>query len=83
MARTKRSHEPRASRPTQPAGYWDSRPLPWQWARQRLVDARNYWIATVSSENRAHTRPVWGVWLDDDRLYFVRVSARTSSRTPN
>ena len=62
--------EPRASRPTSPAGYWRSRPLPWAWARQRLVDARNYWVASVTPEEVPHSRPVWGVWLDDERLYF-------------
>jgi uncharacterized pyridoxamine 5'-phosphate oxidase family protein len=66
----KKQHEPRAVRPTGPPGYWRSRPIPWQWARQRLVDARNYWIATVSPDGVPHARPVWGVWLDDDRLYF-------------
>lgn len=75
----RRTREPRASRPTHPAGYWTARPLPFQWARQRLIDARSYWVATVTDDGRrritrAHTRPVWGVWLDDassaGRLYF-------------
>ncbi|MCO1578707.1 pyridoxamine 5'-phosphate oxidase family protein [Crossiella sp. SN42] len=37
--------------------------LDWDWARYRLEDARNYWIATSSAARRPHTRPVWGVWL--------------------
>ncbi|HEX3779325.1 MAG TPA: pyridoxamine 5'-phosphate oxidase family protein [Pseudonocardiaceae bacterium] len=36
-------------------------PLPWEWARQRLVAARNYWVATVGAHG-PHVRPVWGVW---------------------
>ena len=39
--------------------------LPWRWAEQRLIEARNYWIATVRPDGRPHTRPVWGVWLGD------------------
>ncbi|GLZ33525.1 hypothetical protein Lesp02_57130 [Lentzea sp. NBRC 105346] len=36
--------------------------LPWEWARSRLIAARDYWIASVSASGRPHTRPVWGVW---------------------
>jgi len=39
--------------------------LPWSWARDRLVRARDYWIATTRPDGSPHTRPVWGVWLDD------------------
>jgi len=40
-------------------------PLPWSWARERLVAERNYWVSTVTSIGRPHARPVWGVFLDD------------------
>ncbi|UQT57067.1 pyridoxamine 5'-phosphate oxidase family protein [Streptomyces durmitorensis] len=39
--------------------------LPWAWAAQRLTAARTYWIATTRPDGRPHTRPVWGVWLED------------------
>ncbi|UJW30954.1 pyridoxamine 5'-phosphate oxidase family protein [Saccharothrix sp. AJ9571] len=39
--------------------------LPWEWAHQRLVEARDYWIATTRPDGRPHCRPVWGVWLAD------------------
>jgi len=39
--------------------------LPWEWAEQRLQEARNYWIATTRPDGSPHTRPVWGVWLAD------------------
>ena len=39
--------------------------LPWSWAEQRLIDARNYWIVTTRPSSRPHARPVWGVWLDN------------------
>lgn len=47
----------------------DGELLPWSWAEQRLTDARTYWIATTRPDGRPHTRPVWGVWLDD-HLWF-------------
>lgn len=43
--------------------------LPWEWAVERLVAARNYWIATSGPDGRPHCVPVWGVWFDD-RFYF-------------
>jgi hypothetical protein len=43
--------------------------LPWTWAVDRLTAARNYWIATTRPSGRPHTRPVWGVWLED-AFYF-------------
>ena len=43
--------------------------LPWVWAVDRLTNARNYWIATTRLDDRPHSRPVWGVWLDG-AFYF-------------
>lgn len=43
--------------------------LTWEWARARLEASRNYWVATVRADGRAHAMPVWGVWLDDE-LWF-------------
>lgn len=43
--------------------------LPWSWAECRLLEARNYWIATTRPDGRPHTRPVWGVW-EDGAFYF-------------
>lgn len=40
----------------------DWSPLPWDWARRRLVPARNYWVVTVSGAGAPHAMPVWGVW---------------------
>lgn len=44
--------------------------LPWSWATERLVAARNYWIATTRANGRPHCRPVWGVWFEGVGLYF-------------
>jgi nitroimidazol reductase NimA-like FMN-containing flavoprotein (pyridoxamine 5'-phosphate oxidase superfamily) len=43
--------------------------LTWEFVTERLAKARNYWIATLSPNNRPHTRPVWGVWVDET-MYF-------------
>lgn len=65
MAVTEKSQAPRADRPWMfgRAGL-DPVLLPWTWAEQRLVEARNYWIGTTRPDGRPHARPVWGVWLD-------------------
>ena len=62
--------------PTQPyplEGYWFAKDadklLSWEYVAQRMTEARNYWISTVSPDGRPHTVPVWGVWLDNT-LYF-------------
>ena len=39
--------------------------LPWRWAADRLLGARNYWIATTRPDRKPHCRPVWGIWLDN------------------
>jgi len=62
-------HQPTAGRPTGPRGYFNQRPLPWTWARQQLIEARNYWVVSVLPDGRPHSRPVWGVWLDE-QFYF-------------
>jgi nitroimidazol reductase NimA-like FMN-containing flavoprotein (pyridoxamine 5'-phosphate oxidase superfamily) len=63
---------PVASRPHMP-GYGVPKDkkglLPWSHVTQRMDEAQNYWICTVSPDGRPHTTPVWGMWIDD-RLYF-------------
>jgi pyridoxamine 5'-phosphate oxidase-like protein len=61
--------EPRTDRPRMFGGYLEPVRLPWSWAVERLERARNYWIATTRPSGRPHTRPVWGVWLED-AFYF-------------
>jgi nitroimidazol reductase NimA-like FMN-containing flavoprotein (pyridoxamine 5'-phosphate oxidase superfamily) len=39
--------------------------MSWEWARERLREARNYWISTTSADGAPHSMPVWGVWIDD------------------
>jgi hypothetical protein len=63
---------PIASRPHMP-GYGVPKDkkglLPWSHVTERMTQAQNYWISTVSPDGRPHATPVWGLWLDD-RLYF-------------
>ena len=39
-------------------------PLDWEHVEQKLRDASNYWISTVTTDGRPHSRPVDGVWVD-------------------
>jgi nitroimidazol reductase NimA-like FMN-containing flavoprotein (pyridoxamine 5'-phosphate oxidase superfamily) len=63
---------PKVSRPHMP-GYGVPKDkkglLPWSHVTERMAEAQNYWICTVSPDGRPHATPVWGLWLDD-RLYF-------------
>lgn len=61
--------DPKSDRPEMPGGYLEPKQLAWPWAEQRLVEARNYWIASVTPQGAPHARPVWGVWLDGG-FYF-------------
>ena len=47
----------------------DGELLPWSWADDRLRQARNYWVVSVRPSGRPHSRPVWGVWLNET-FYF-------------
>ena len=64
-----RPTEPEASRPRMFGGHPEPVPLAWKWAAARLLAARNYWIATTRPNGQPHSRPVWGVWIDN-MLYF-------------
>jgi nitroimidazol reductase NimA-like FMN-containing flavoprotein (pyridoxamine 5'-phosphate oxidase superfamily) len=81
MATTKRDSQkkqtgqeagPVASRPHMPGyGIPNNKKgmLPWSHVTERMAEAQNYWICTVSPDGRPHATPVWGLWIDD-RLYF-------------
>lgn len=76
---SKSGPEPRATRPYMPGyGIREDREgiLPWEWARERLERARNYFVATTRPEGRPHCMPVWAIWIDE-RLIF---STGTGSR---
>ncbi len=64
---------PRQTRPYMSADYGvdfdKGNMLEWDWARERMAAAHNYWVATTRPDGRPHVMPVWGVWLDE-AFYF-------------
>lgn len=60
--------------------------LRWEWVTGRMMEARNYWITTTSSDGKPHATPVWGVWLGGT-LYFGTSpnsrKARNLAENPN
>jgi len=64
-----KSAGPKPDRPRMFGDHLEPVRLPWRWATERLTRARNYWIATTRPDGQPHSRPVWGVWLDDS-FYF-------------
>lgn len=55
----------------------DWQPLPWAWAAERLLAARNLWVVTVSTAGRPHAMPVWGVWDEEDRRFGFSCGPRS------
>jgi hypothetical protein len=56
--------------------------LPWNWAQERLAQARTYWIATTRLDGCPHCRPVWGVWLEEG-FYFSTGSLAAENLATN
>jgi hypothetical protein len=60
--------EPIAERLPLPKGYGGAAGervvLPWRHAEERLVGARNVWLATTRPDGRPHVAPIWSVWID-------------------
>ena len=57
----------------------------WEWARERLAAARNYWLATTKADGAPHAMPVWGLWLDGVVLFSTSpesIKARNFARDP-
>jgi Pyridoxamine 5'-phosphate oxidase len=43
--------------------------LPWARVEQWLTEGRNYWVCTTRPDGRPHSKPVWGIWMDDTLLF--------------
>jgi hypothetical protein len=41
----------------------EDEPLAWDEVEERLRNAPNYWVVTVTPEGKPHARPVDGVWV--------------------
>ncbi|MFL5592119.1 MAG: pyridoxamine 5'-phosphate oxidase family protein [Ktedonobacteraceae bacterium] len=77
-----RSFDPEPGQPRMYGGHLEPVRLPWKWATERLSRARNYWIATTRPDGQPHSRPVWGIWLDD-ALYFSTGSLAAQNLAAN
>jgi general stress protein 26 len=60
----------------------DWKALPWEWAAERLIANKNYWVVTVSAGGAPHALPVWGVW-DDHDLRFMFSCAPSARKARN
>jgi transketolase N-terminal domain/subunit len=47
----------------------------WDWVEERLVSARNFWLAT-STERGPYVRPVWCLWRDGALLFTSSPTSR-------
>ena len=72
--------EPKVTRPWMP-GYGVPEKLdgafPWRWAEERLVNCRNYFVATTRPDGRPHVMAVWGLWLPDENLFGFSTAITT------
>ena len=78
-------------RPGMPPGYgvgdpqYGFEPIRWSWVVERVLEARNYWVATTRADGSPHVSPVWGVWHGDAFHFFTDVDslkARNILRDP-
>jgi PPOX class probable F420-dependent enzyme len=81
---------PRAERPYMP-GYGMLPPdqgtglLPWSWAEERILAARNLWVATLFPDGRPQLSAVWGTWHAGQVLFTcapTSAKARNLARDP-
>ena len=59
-----------AEQMTMPPVYGEATRLqPWSAVRERLVAAKQYWVATFRAAGSPHLTPVDGLWVDDVLYY--------------
>jgi PPOX class probable F420-dependent enzyme len=59
--------------------------LPWSWAEERILAARNLWVATVFPDGRPQLSAVWGTWHAGQILFScapTSAKARNLARDP-
>ena len=37
----------------------------WNTINQWMDDSKNYWLGTTKTNSKPHSRPIWGIWLDN------------------
>ena len=76
-----RPYAPGYGIPSSPRGM-----LPWSFVEERMIAARDYWVATVLPTGGPHLTPVWGLWVEG-AFYFGRAQrtrkARNLAEHPN
>jgi hypothetical protein len=61
---------------SRPAARGHEATLPWEWAAERLVGSRNFWLSTYSAERGPHARPIWALWTEDGLLFTSSSTSR-------
>lgn len=79
---------PRLGRPAIDPSYGitgDPEGASWSDTEAKLTASRNYWVCTTRADGGPHSKPVWGVWLED-ALWFgtgdQSVAGRNLARDP-
>lgn len=76
QASAKGSNDAETSQPWMFGGHLEPVRLPWAWATARFTRAHTYWIATTCLDGHPHSRPVWGIWLDD--VFYFSTGSRAA-----
>ncbi|MBY9000669.1 MAG: pyridoxamine 5'-phosphate oxidase family protein [Candidatus Heimdallarchaeota archaeon] len=37
----------------------------WSTVNEWMNESKNYWVSTTRPDFKPHTRPIWGIWLDE------------------
>jgi len=63
--------QPKVTRPKFPKGYVDSptSEVTWSYVQERLENSKNYWLASISPNQKPHVIPRWGVWVNNKFYY--------------
>ena len=61
--------EPQRSRPSTEESYGipesDDEMLTWEFVADAMSADRFYWVITIRPDGKPHTRPTWGVWVEE------------------
>ena len=39
--------------------------IDWDTLSQWMMESKNYWVGTTRPDSKPHSRPIWGIWLDN------------------
>lgn len=52
----------------------------WEDVNRWMEESKNYWLSTTKSDNKPHSRPIWGIWIDN---YFYFGGGATTKTVRN